>query len=688
MKKIIIYTLALFPLIALAQVDRTTAPKAGPAPVIKIGSPATFILPNGLKVFVVENNKLPRVSASLTIDMDGIVEGNKTGLTSLAGSLLRRGTTKMEKAKLDEEIDFLGGSVNTSAFSASASSLKNNFTKIFSLMSDVVLKPSLPEDEFEKIRKKELSSLKQGEDDPNDISENVSNHLVYGSGHPYGDIETEETVNNIKLEDIKNFFKTYWIPNNAYLVFVGNIKTAEAQKLATTYFGSWKKGIVKKPTYSIPQPPAKTIIAIVDRPASVQSQITCITPIQLKPGNPDVIIGSVMNNILGGGSSGRLFQNLREKHGFTYGAYSQLKADRMIGAFSGGASVRNEKTDSAVAEFLKEFNTIRDKAVPDTDVINSKNFLSGTFARSLENPATIARFALDISRNKMPADYYQNYLKNLSNVSPKNVNDIAKKYVLSNQMYIVIVGNAKEIAPGLEKYGEVKYYDVHGNEVSAPAEAKKVEAGVTSEIILQKAIAAVGTPSAIAAVKDIIMTGSTSVMGREMSLTQKHILPSTFSVEMAAGSMIMQKKMLKDGKYTLMQRGQESEPDAQDKEELDQDASFFGDAFLLKQKGNSYTIGGIEQINGKDAYSLQIKTNAGREFTNYYDVASGLKVKSSRTEESPMGSLKIQTYFNDYKEYNGIKVPTMIIQDFGQFKMELPFKEIKINSGLKPDDIK
>ena len=169
MKKSIIFLLGLLPLGLLAQVDRSKAPKASAAPQIKIGKPATFTLPNGLKVFVVQNTKLPRVSATLSFNQDGIIEGDKTGLTSMAGDLLRRGTTKMNKAQLDEEIDFLGGSINTSAFGASASSLKNNFPKIMALMSDVVFRPSLPASELEKIRKEELSGLQAAKDDPGSL---------------------------------------------------------------------------------------------------------------------------------------------------------------------------------------------------------------------------------------------------------------------------------------------------------------------------------------------------------------------------------------------------------------------------------------------------------------------------------------------------------------------------------------
>ncbi|WP_018616288.1 M16 family metallopeptidase [Segetibacter koreensis] len=467
MRKLCLYIFILLPLLSSAQIDRSKPPKPSPAPEVKIGEPSTFTLQNGLKVFVVENDKLPRVSASLTIDLDGIIEGNKAGLTSMAGELLRRGTTTMNKEKLDEEIDFLGASIRTAPTSVYAASLKKNFSKVISLMSDIVLRPSLPSAELEKIRRQELSNLQAEKDDPEAISENVVNRLTYGKDHPYGDITTEKTINNVKLQDIKNYFSTYWKPNIAYLVFVGDITPAQAKVLAEKNFGSWQKGVVPKATYKEPQPPAKTYIGIVDRPASVQSLITFITPIPLKPGSPEAIPSSVMNSILGGGATGRLFNNLREKHGFTYGAYSSIKSDRLIGAFTATASVRNEKTDSAVGEFLSEFKKIRTEPLNDTEVVNMKNYISGSFARSLENPATIANFALNIARYHLPQNYYQEYLKNIAAVSSSNIHAMANKYILPEHMIIVIVGNAKEIAKGLDKYGEVKYFDIYGNPVSA-----------------------------------------------------------------------------------------------------------------------------------------------------------------------------------------------------------------------------
>jgi zinc protease len=688
MKKAFIYFLAMLPLLASAQIDRTKAPKPAKAPEIKIGQPATFTLANGLKVFVVQNNKLPRVTASLSIDMDGIVEGDKTGLTSMGGSLLRRGTTKMNKAQLDQAIDFLGASINTSATGVSAFSLKENFPKVMALMSDVVLRPSFPADELEKIRKQEISGLQAAKDDPGSIAENVVNRLTYGKDHPYGDIATEQTINNVKLEDIKQYFATWWKPNNAYLVFVGDITLTEAKTLAEKSFGSWQKGTVPKPTYKMPQPPTKTYIAIVDRPSSVQSLITFVTPVALKPGAPDVIPSSVMNNMLGGGFSGRLFANLREKRAFTYGAYSNLNSDRLVGKFQASASVRNEKTDSAIGEFLSEFNRIRTEASPEEEVSRMKNYLSGSFARSLESPSTIANFALNIARYNLPASYYQDYLKNLGNVSPQSVQAMAKNYVLPGQMHIVIVGNAKEIAPGLEKYGEVKYFDVYGNETAAPA-VQAVDPSVTPQTILAKAVAATGTPQAIAAVKDVVMKGKATIMGQSIDVEQKYLLPGNYLSTVKMGGMELQKELLTGGKYSQSAQGQKQEPDAKGKEEIDEKAAFFSDAYLLNQKGADYKISGIEKVNGKDAYVLQVKTANGRAFTNFYDVASGLKVKSTMTQDAgPMGQMNIEAYLYDYKTFNGVQLPTRVVIDMGQMQQELKFEDIKINSGLKPEDFK
>jgi hypothetical protein len=313
--------------------------------------------------------------------------------------------------------------------------------------------------------------------------------------------------------------------------------------------------------------------------------------------------------------------------------------------------------------------------------------MSGSFARSLENPSTIARFALNIVRNKLPADYYQNYLKNLAAVSPQTVQTIANKYVQPGKMYIVVVGNAKEVAPGLEKYGTVRYFNVYGQEVAAPT-AKTVDASVTPQSILQNAVKAYGGEAAIAGLKDLQMTGKASVMGRDVTVTQKNIVPSAFLQEVSMQGMVLQKKMMKGGQFTAMAQGQSAPVEEKDKEEMMEDAMVITEPFILNNKGYQLSVKGIEPVEGKDAYAVAVKTPAGREYTNYYDVATGLLVKKSMVQESPMGSMNINVSVGDYKPFNGVQIPTRIVNDLGMMKFDIKFDEVKVNSGLKAEDIK
>jgi zinc protease len=687
MKKIFVSILIALPVALLAQVDRTQAPKPGPAPVIKVGEPASFTLPNGLKVFVVQNTKLPKVAATLTIDRDAVLEGDKAGLVSMAGELFRRGTTKMNKATLDEEIDYLGGTVDATARSVNAFSLKNNFPKVFALMADIALRPSFPADELEKIRTQTLSALAQNKEDANAIAGNVVSRLVYGKGHPYGEIETEETVKRVTVADIKKYYSTYWKPNIAYLIFVGDISVDEAKKLTTAAFGAWPRGVVPTPVYKAPAPPAKTYIAVVDRPSSVQSVINIVSPIQLKPGAPDAIPSSVMNSLLGNGSSGRLYKNLREKYGFTYGAYSNVQSDKLVGNFTASASVRNEKTDSAIGQFLLELNRIRLEAVTAEDVSRTKNEISGSFARSLESPSTIANFALNVARYNLPKDYYQNYLKNLATVDNALVQTMANKYVQPGNVHIIIVGNAKQIAPGLEKYGEVKFYDVYGNEKAAPVE-KKVEAGITTENIFKKSIAAQGGEAAMSAIKDIALSGTASVQGQNLDFVTKYVVPGGYLQSISMGPNSLSKQLVRGTTYSITQQGMEAPLEDKDKEELDEATSLFIEPYLLKKPGYTFTVKGVEPVEGKDAYNIEVKSPKGRVFNLYYDVATSMRVKESKTEEGPQGKITTSSTTSEFKTYNGVKIPVKQIFDAGAFKLNIEIKEVKVNQGLKLEDLK
>ena len=688
MKKQLYLFLFLVPLVTMAQnIDRSKAPSPGKAPLIQVGDPVKFTLANGLQVFVVKNTKLPQVSATLALDYDGFEEGDKAGVAQMAGQLLKRGTTTKSKAQLDEAIEFLGGSMSTSSQSASVSSLKGNFPSLLGLLSEVVLQPALSSEELEKIRKQTLSGIESSKDDADAISGNVVKKLVYGATHPYGEMMTTKTVNQVSITDVKSFLNTYWLPNAAYLIFVGDIEPAAAKALAEKSFGNWKKGVFTKQNFAKPVQPKQTYVAIVDRPASVQSVVAIAGAVDLLPGSSNVIAGSVMNNILGGGFSGRLFANLREKYAFTYGAYSSLSPSRQIGIFQAEASVRNEKTDSSVQELLREINSIRNEQVGETELSRMKNYLSGGFARSLENPATIANFALNIARNNLPADYYQKYLTNLAAVDAAKVQNAAKLFLNTDQMHIVIVGNAKQIAKGLDKYGPIKYFDIEGNEVAAPTEVK-ADASLTPAALMEKAIAAIGSKEALSSIKDVQLKGTANLMGQSLEMQQTIVMPGNSVTTMSMGGMAMMRQAVVDGKYSVAQQGQEAPITDDLKEGLDESATLVPEELFLT-KGYGLKIVGAEKVDGKDAIDVEVTTPSKKVSHRFYDAKTFLLVKTSKSEEVPgRGTATQQQYFTGYKSVNGVQISTEQLMDLGQMKINIKYTDIKVNQGLKSSDLK
>ncbi|MBN2773610.1 MAG: insulinase family protein, partial [Prolixibacteraceae bacterium] len=439
MKKILFLLFIVLTTLNLnAQLDRSIRPKPGPAPKIQLGDYELFTLNNGLKVIVVENHKVPRVTYQVTLDIDPVQEGAQAGYVSITGNLLRAGTTTKSKADIDEAIDFIGASLNTYSTGVSGSVLKKFSDDFLKIMSDVLLNPSFPEEELEKLKTQNISAIQTAKNDAGSIADNISSVLMYGENHPYGEVVSEKSIGNITLENCKNYYKEFFKPNVAYLIIVGDITLKEAKKQANEYFGKWEKADVPTHNYAFPELNTTPRVAISNRDGAVQSMIEVSYPINFKPGNPDAIKASVMNTILGGGGTAtRINANLREDKAYTYGAYSRLNSDKLVGSFSASGEVKGEATDSAMFELLYEIKRMVNESVDTETLEKYKNMMAGSFARSLEQPSTIARFALNIERYNLPKDYYANYLENLSKVSVDDVLQMAKKYLKPDQANII-----------------------------------------------------------------------------------------------------------------------------------------------------------------------------------------------------------------------------------------------------------
>lgn len=680
MKRVSLYILfVLFTFSTVyAQVDRTKYPTPGPAPALNIGNAETFTLANGLKVFVVENHKLPRVTFSLVLDRDPILEGDKAGLTSMVGELMRSGTKSQNKDALDKAIDQIGASISVSSTSANASSLSKHKEALLALFSDILFNPSFPSDELDKIKKQYISSLASEKDNPNSISAVVTNAVVYGKNHPYGEKETEKTIGNVAVADIQNYYNTYFKPNIAYLAIVGDITKKEAEQLVKAHFGNWKKGTVPNHVWPVVKGPEANKVILVDRPTSVQSVINVVYPVDLKYNSPDRIPVSLLSYILGGGASSRLFLNLREAKGYTYGAYSALSPDKLVGEFSANASVRTEVTDSSAYQIYQEMNRLDKNTITDGELAAAKAYLTGSFGRSLESPSTIASFALNTEIQKLPKDYYKNYLKNLDAVSVAQLNQLAPKYIQPKHSYLVIVGNAAEFKDKLAQFGEVISYTAEGD-VEEKVEA---DASVTAESVIANYIDALGGKAKIAMINTLKQKASGEVQGMQISQiiqvdkSQGKALQLTLMGPQEVARMTITRKNV-----IASSMGQDQELPGAMAEAMKSVLDIIPEASFASN-GTKLTLDGISKVNGEDAYKVLVEQGEVKS-TDYFSVTSGLKLKSE-------SALSGEISFSDYKDYGGVKFPSVITVNSPQIPVTLKMiiEENLINPTLTEADWK
>jgi len=461
MKKFLVLLVASTAVTAFADIDRSKQPEADPAPAVSFPDYRTETLPNGLKVFVIEDDRKPTVTFRLVIRSGSVNDDKKIGTTSFAAGLLNRGTEHRDAATFALETDSMGVTVEASggpdAISVAAGGLTKYTDRMLDLLSDAVLHPTFPADQFARLQRKTLSALDAEKQQPSSLAEKLAGKVVFGS-FPYGDYLKPEDVISLKREDLVKYHDSYFLPNNASLAIVGDVKADKILALVQKAFGDWQKGQVPETTKSeIPKIQGLTI-HLVDRPGSVQSNIIVLSDAPPR-NNPDLPELNVVNSTLGGGFSGRLFQNLREKHGWTYGSMSAFDYKKLGGDFEATAETRNEVTGPATAEILKEITRMRDEPAKEEEIALQRQYNVGNYLLSLENTSRTAQRVQDIDLYGLPADFYKTYAHRMSVVTPAQVEELAKKYLTTENVAIVVVGEAKEIQPELEKIGKVIVYN-------------------------------------------------------------------------------------------------------------------------------------------------------------------------------------------------------------------------------------
>lgn len=678
-----------------AQVDRSTAPEPGPAPEINIADPQVFTLDNGMKVILSSNHDIPKVSFNLVMGSDPRLEGNKAGLSELAGDLLLSGTSNRTKDELDKEKDFIGASLFASSSSIYLSCLTKHMSKGLDIMTDVMKNANFPKDEFDRVKKQYESNLLSVKTDPNSMASNAMSKAIFPSKHPYGEIMTEKTLANIKRQDVLDFYKEQFTPAGSYLVIVGDIDKKKAKKVAEKYFAKWEGTVPFENSYAGGYVPKGNRVIFVEKPGAVQSVINVAFPVEMTPGDEDQIKLSVLNKLFGGGGFGtRLMQNLREDKAYTYGAYSRLNVNREGSWLSASGSFRNAVTDSAITQFLYEFERITKDKVTEEELELNKSSMSGSFARSLESPRTVANFALNIFRNNLPADYYQTYLKKLSNVGQDDVLTVAKKYFKPQNLNIIVVGNP-DVLEKIKKFdadGTIEIFDAFGNktkqkeyrksDISAKEVLEKHLMAVTNAKNMKKACK---TLNKIESVKKVIEVKPAS---SPMSLTMEtyYVAPNKEMTVMQFQGMEVQKEVFNGEKGVTIQMKQTGGKDTTrmtSEEIADRKAmaGLFPEIGLLKNI-DELTLLGLDSLNGQDYYVIEY---AEGETTNkaYYNTKTFLKEHSSSMEPTEEGVQEMSASFSEFEKHKKVLFPHKTVQIVGSQSMNATLKEIEVNGDIE-----
>jgi predicted Zn-dependent peptidase len=451
------------------KIDRTKPPKPGPESKVKFPSYYEKTLPNGLKVIVIENHEQPIVYVSFVVKSGSTYDGELPGLASVTAELLTKGTKTRSATQIAEEIDFVGGSLNATASwdatNVSVFVLKKYLGVGVDILQDVVLNPTFPEEEIERVKTQRLASIKQSKAEAGYLA-GVRFSKELFAGHPYANVSggNEESIQKMKRDDLVKFYQTHFIPNNSFIIFAGDITPSEALPLVEKYFGGWKKGKNPHKKFQTVKDVNQTKVVIVDKPGAVQSAIR-IGHLGIDRKNKDYVKVYTLNTLLGGYFNSRINMNLRETHGYTYGASSFFDARIYPGPFIVSADVRNEVTDSSIAEVIKELKRIIDEPVPEDELKMAKDYIVGSFPLQIETPAQVASRVMTIEIYGLPKDFYDRFREEVKKITAKDIQETARKYLHPDKLLIVVSGNSKQIKPVLEKFGPVVVYDADGNKI-------------------------------------------------------------------------------------------------------------------------------------------------------------------------------------------------------------------------------
>ncbi|MBS4027025.1 MAG: insulinase family protein [Ignavibacteriales bacterium] len=454
---------------SFTQFDRTIPPKPGTLPSLTLPNIQRAELANGLKIMIVEHHKLPVVTVQLILQSGSSLDpAGKSGVARFTTSMIDEGTPTKNSLEIADAFDFLGAQFSASAnFDGtylSLTTLKEHLDVAVENYAEVLLHPTFPQKEFDRLQKELLTSLSQQKDRAPVVASNVFNKILYNN-HPYGNQVSGDSISvaNLSLNDVQQFYNSYYASNNGTLIFVGDITKEEAIKIAEKYLGKWQKKNI--PSAKLPESknPDGVTLYLIDKKDAPQTEIR-IGQLGAARNTEDYYTLTVLQHILGS-SSGRLFLNLREAKGYTYGAYANFGYRKSTGPFVASAGVKTEVTDSSIIEFLYELNRMRDEVVSDSEFQMYKTAVIQRLPRGFETPSQISEQLANLVLYNLPDNYFNSVVDNLSKVTQNDIQSAAQKYFQTEKLCIVVVGDKEKILSPLEKLGigKIVLCDTDGN---------------------------------------------------------------------------------------------------------------------------------------------------------------------------------------------------------------------------------
>lgn len=451
------------------------APRLNRAPVskemikFKMPRPVEATLENGLTVLILEDHRFPLVSTQLTLAGAGAIyePADMAGLAGATAQMLREGTPTRTSRQIAEEVDNLGATINaaapfgstTSGFNASG--LSDNFPQWFALATDVLLHPTFPAEELVKLKERAKTGLRQQRASPNFLANEQFYRAVFGKHPAAVRAATAQSVDALTPEVLARWHRERYAPQNSILAIGGDVNAAETIAMLKKALAEWKRTDLKESLPPNPEPALSKRAFVVHRPGSVQTDFIAGN-IALDRRHPDYNTMVVMNQVVGGSAASRLFRNLREEKGYTYGVSSNFSATKFPGAWLAGGSMRTEVTSDALNELMVEIRRIREERVPEQELEEGKRAVAASFALSLEQTNTLLNYAVNIKIYGFPADYYDTFPSRIMAVSADQVQRFAQKYLSPDALQMVAVGDASKIKAVMEKYGPVEVFDADG----------------------------------------------------------------------------------------------------------------------------------------------------------------------------------------------------------------------------------